>query len=57
MKIQTKSIEEYYCTFIFIVYTNAYINELEQRFVNHKITSNYFQSLFDSEENEDKPYN
>ncbi|XP_060855876.1 52 kDa repressor of the inhibitor of the protein kinase-like [Metopolophium dirhodum] len=33
---------------------DSYITELEQRFVNHKIKLNNFQSLFDTEENEDK---
>lgn len=32
---------------------DSYINELEQRFVNHNIEFNNFQSLFDTEENED----
>ncbi|XP_050540317.1 uncharacterized protein LOC126904955 [Daktulosphaira vitifoliae] len=33
---------------------DSYVTELEQRFANHKIKFNNFQSLFDSEENEDK---
>lgn len=54
MNIQAKSTEEYYRISIFNPYMDSYITELEQRFVNHKIKLNNFQSLFDAEENEDK---
>lgn len=54
INIQTKSTEEYYRKSIFIPYMDSYITELEQRFANHKIKFNNFQSLFDSEEHEDK---
>jgi len=54
MNIQAKFTEEYYRTSIFNPYMDSYITELEQRFVNHKIKLNNFQSLFDTEENEDK---
>jgi len=54
MNIQAKSTEEYYRISIFNPYMDSYITELEQRFVNHKIELNNFQSLFDTEENEDK---
>lgn len=54
MNIQAKSTEEYYRISIFNPYMDSHITELEQRFVNHKIKINNFQSLFDTEENEDK---
>jgi len=54
MNIQAKSTEEYYRISIFNPYMDSYITELEQRFVNHKIKLNNFQSLFDTEEDEDK---
>ncbi|CAI6358726.1 unnamed protein product [Macrosiphum euphorbiae] len=54
MNIQAKSTEEYYRITRFNPYMDSYITELEQRFVNHKIKLNNFQSLFDTEENEDK---
>ncbi|XP_026816181.1 52 kDa repressor of the inhibitor of the protein kinase-like [Rhopalosiphum maidis] len=54
MNIQAKSTEEYYRISIFNPYMDSYITKHEQRFVNHKIKLNNFQSLFDTEENEDK---
>lgn len=53
MNIQMKFTEEYYRISIFIPYMDSYINGLEKRFVHHKIILNNFQSLFESEENED----
>lgn len=41
--------------FIFNPYLDCYINEFEQKFINHKVTLNNFQWLYYlNKENEDK---
>lgn len=49
LNIHNKLAEEYYCISVFIPYVESFINELKERFIDHKTIINAFHSLFTSE--------